>query len=159
MEFSFKLADMPAEDEFDNTPLPSGNYEAVIKHADQHESKSGNTSLKLEWQIVEGNHKGRLIWQYINAWHESERTREIAMKELGRVMRAVGIDDLNDVSQLRNKLANIHLKVTPPNGDFGPGNRVTGCAPAGGGSGGKSGSNSTTTVPAGATQLDEWDQD
>ncbi len=44
--------------------LPAGDYHAVITESDYVETKSGTgMNLKLTWQIIDGNFKGRLLFE------------------------------------------------------------------------------------------------
>ena len=46
----------------DFAPIPAGKYAAVITNSQMKPTKSGNGSyLELTFQIIEGEHKGRLL--------------------------------------------------------------------------------------------------
>lgn len=93
------------EPERQNEPLPAGAYAVVVSNTQTRETKMGNgTYLEIEMEIVEGDHKGRRIWDRINLRNPSEVAVEIGMRRLSSIGRILGIDRLANSEQLHGKM-------------------------------------------------------
>jgi hypothetical protein len=46
----------------DYTPLPRGEYNAVVVSGELHTAKTGTPGYKLTLEVTDGEHKGRKIW-------------------------------------------------------------------------------------------------
>ena len=44
--------------------MPAGQYEMVANQWNQHTSKAGNQSIKVEFDVVGPSHAGRKVWEY-----------------------------------------------------------------------------------------------
>ena len=90
----------PAAD-FD--PIPAGKYVAVIAGSEMKPTKSGNGAyLELEFQVAEGEYKGRKLWSRLNLDNPSEVAVKIARQELSSLCRAVGVLSPKDSVELHN---------------------------------------------------------
>ena len=84
-------------------PLPNGDYTAVITSTIEKQTKSGDGSyLELTFQILDGEHAGRNLWERLNIKNPNLNAVEIAHKRLGMICRAVGVLMPNDSSELHN---------------------------------------------------------
>ena len=93
-------------------PIPAADYTAVIIDSEKKATKAGNGEyLELTWQIVEGEHEGRLLWQRINLQHPSERAVEFGHRMLSSICRAVGKMQIRDSSELHNISCSIRVKI------------------------------------------------
>ena len=64
-------------------PLPAGTYLAHITESDVQPLKSGNgEGLKLTFEIIDGQIKGRKVWENLNIRHSNEDTQRIAQSQL-----------------------------------------------------------------------------
>jgi len=106
----FNRADMPA-DEF--SPLPKGDYTAIISSSEMVAYKSGNGQyLKLTYEIVDGDKKGRKVFDNMNISHPtSQKAVEIAWSQMGKIMDAVGLVNIQDSNELHNKPMSIHVDI------------------------------------------------
>lgn len=106
----FNRADMPA-DEF--SPLPKGDYTAIISNSEMVAYKSGNGQyLKLTYEIVDGDKKGRKVFDNMNISHPtSQKAVEIAWSQMGKIMDAVGLVNIQDSNELHNKPINISVEI------------------------------------------------
>lgn len=85
-------------------PVPAGDYVAMIVESDDRETANGNGhGLNLVWQIQEGQHKGRKLYQWLNIQHENEQAQLISRSEMSAVCRAVGVMTPGDSSELHDK--------------------------------------------------------
>lgn len=84
-------------------PLPAGKYLAAITDSEMKPTKAGTGSfLQLTFQILEGPHKGRLLWARFNLDNPNATTVQIAQSELSALCRAVGVLQPRDSVELHN---------------------------------------------------------
>ena len=85
------------------TLIPAGKYEAVISNSEQKATKAGTGQyLQLTFQIIEGEHKGRLLWVRLNLDNPNATAVKIARGELSAICRAVGVLQPQDSSELHD---------------------------------------------------------
>ena len=92
-----------AEDDF--APLPEDSYNVMIVDEAIKETKKGDGSyLEIVLVVVDGECKGRKIWDRLNLWNPNPEARKIAQKTLTAITRAVGLDvaTLEDTATLHN---------------------------------------------------------
>jgi len=98
-----------------NAPLeaiPAGKYMAAITDSEMKATKTGNGSyLQLTFTIVEGEHKGRILWARLNLNNPNATAVKIARGELSAVCRAVGVMRPRDSVELHNIPLVITVKV------------------------------------------------
>jgi len=77
--------------------IPAGKYEAVITKAEMKDTQAGDGEyLELTFQVIEGEHKNRLLWGRLNIVNKSEQAVKIARGQLSAICRAVGVAELNE---------------------------------------------------------------
>lgn len=97
----------------DFEPVPPGEYPVLIELAEVQQNKKANGYfLKLQMAILDGEYKGRKVWDYINIQNPSEQCVAIAMGTLAAIGRALGIPNLNDEALLLNQVIIAHVKVS-----------------------------------------------
>jgi hypothetical protein len=95
----------------DFDPIPAGKYLAVIIESDMKPNKAGTGSyLQLTFEIIDGQHKGRLLWTRLNLDNPNATAVAIAKAELSAICRAVGVMAPNDSVELHNLPLMIHVK-------------------------------------------------
>lgn len=93
-------------------PVPAGKYVAVIVGSEMKPTKNGaGEYLECEYQIVDGEHKGRKLWSRHNLQHSNAQTVQIARGELSAICRAIGIMTPKDSAELHNLPLTITVKV------------------------------------------------
>ncbi|HPM22960.1 MAG TPA: DUF669 domain-containing protein [Phycisphaerae bacterium] len=98
---NFNANDVDPNFAFD--PIPPGNYTAVITASEMKPTKKGTGQyLELTFQVVEGEHKGRLLWARLNLDNPDAQAVKIARAELSAVCRAVGVLAPKDSVELHN---------------------------------------------------------
>jgi hypothetical protein len=113
-------------------PVPAGTYLAHIIESDVQPLKSGNgTALKLVFEVMDGEHKGRKVIERLNIQHTSAQTQQIAQSQLSALCHAVGAHQVQDSAALHFKPVKIVVVVRPAQGEYGPQNSVKGFEPAG----------------------------
>jgi hypothetical protein len=96
----------------DFSPLPEGDYLAVIVASENKPTRSGNGSyLELKFQVIEGAHKNRFLWSRLNLENPNQTAVNIARAELSAICRAVGVLTPNDSVELHNIPLTIRVKV------------------------------------------------
>ncbi len=84
-------------------PIPAGKYLAIITETEMKPTKAGTGQyLQLTFQVLEGEHKGRLVWARLNLDNPSEMAVKIARAELSAICRAVGVLAPKDSIELHN---------------------------------------------------------
>ena len=85
-------------------PLPPGQYVAIIVASELKPTRSGTGKyLELTFQLVEGPHAGRRLWQRLNLHNPNQLTVQIARAELAAICRAVDVLRPNDSTELHNR--------------------------------------------------------
>ena len=97
-------------------PLPSGTYPMAIKEMEVVANNKAETghNLKLIYEVIEGEFKGRKLYENLNLWHKtSSGAVEIAWKQLSSIGHAVGIVQGNDLTALANKPMMVEVMLEP----------------------------------------------
>lgn len=110
-------------------PIPAGKYPAVIVASEWCETKKKDGQyLKFTLQIVDGQYKGRKVFDNLNLKNKSTQTVEIANKTLSAICHAVNVLQPGDSAALHNKPLMVSVKVAKDqNGN--PSNDVKGYEP------------------------------
>ena len=115
-------------------PLPAGTYLAHIIESDVQPLKSGNgEGLKLTFEIIDGQFKGRKVYENLNIRHTSEDTQRIAQSQLSALCHAVNVIKLMDTAALHFKPVRINVTVREAVGQYKASNNIKGYEAAGGG--------------------------
>jgi len=81
----------------DFTPIPAGDYTAIITDSEEKATKAGTGAyLKLTFQVVDGEYKGRNLWALLNLKNPNETAVKIAQGELSSICRAVNVLEPKD---------------------------------------------------------------
>ena len=97
--------------------IPAGKYLAAVTASEMKPTKSGNGSfLELTFQVLEGEHKGRLLWARLNLDNPNATAVKIARGELSALCRAVGVLEPKDSVELHNLPLVITVKQKPDAG-------------------------------------------
>lgn len=96
----------------DFEPIPAGKYLAVITESEMRPNKAGTGSLLLlTFQIIEGEHRNRLLWVRLNLDHPNATAVQIARADLSAICRAVGVLAPRDSVELHNLPLVIQVRV------------------------------------------------
>jgi uncharacterized protein DUF669 len=72
--------------------LPEGEYIAVIDRSDEKPNKKGTGMvLELEFQVIEGQHAGATVRNWLSLQNPEPKTVQIARAELAAICKAVGV--------------------------------------------------------------------
>lgn len=102
-------------------PLPGGWYlmHIVEMACKANRDQSTGHNLSTELAVLEGEHKGRKMFDNLNLWYtgaNAEKTVEIAMKQLSSIGHAVGVTSGDDLTLLALKpmLVEVELQEAKP---------------------------------------------
>lgn len=83
--------------------LPNGNYPVIITESDWNQTKSGTGRyLKLTLEVIDGQFKGRKLFDRLNLENQNTQAVEIARKTLSAICHAVGVLQPTDSIELHN---------------------------------------------------------
>lgn len=83
--------------------VPSGKYPAAIVESEMTPTKdSKGAYLKLVFEILSGDYKGRKVWARLNLKNKSETAVKIARGQLSAICHAVGVMTPQDSVDLHN---------------------------------------------------------
>ena len=109
----------------DFTPVPVGDYKAVITESEVKETKAGDGQyLNLRIEIIEGEYQGRIIFVILNLWNPNPKAVEIANRELATIVAAVNKPGAQNSEELHNIPMTIKVGIQPGSGEYGPSNRI-----------------------------------
>lgn len=92
-------------------PLPAGKYVAAIVESEKKPTKNGRGSyLQLTFQVLDGPHKGRMLWARLNLENPNAVAVQIARAELSAICRAVGVMAPKNSVELHNLPLQITVK-------------------------------------------------
>jgi hypothetical protein len=125
---SFNWANFNA-DEIDTEgfkPVPAGWYPAMVVKSEMKTTKAGGEMLVLQWDILEGQYKGRKIFCNLNLKNDNKQAEEIAHRELASICKCIGIIHPRGSEELHNKPMMIKLAVRPETEQFPASNDIKG---------------------------------
>ena len=91
--------------------LPAGDYQVIIVDSEMKDTKDfSGKYLQLTYDIMEGEHKGRKIFDRLNLVNRNDVAKRIAMQTLESICRATNFNGLlKDSAQLHRKLMVIRM--------------------------------------------------
>lgn len=95
-------------------PIPANWYKVIVASAEIKATKAMTGSyIRLELEVVEGEHSGRRIYENLNTENENQTTKDIAIRQFGSLCRAIHTFTLRDLSDLYNKpfMAKVGIKA------------------------------------------------
>lgn len=125
LDQEYNVNDLPIGGDYEL--IPAGWYSAIIQSSDVCNTKSGGGQyIKLKLAIIAPTHQGRVVFGNINIKNASPAAEDIGRKQLGDVLRAVGVDSLRDTDQLINGQLMIKLAIKEASGQYDAENEVKG---------------------------------
>lgn len=107
--------------------LPAGTYAAFITESDFTPTKNGSGSyLKLKFQIIEGDHTGRVLFTNLNLDNPNKTAVEIAQRDLSAICHAVGVLQASDSQQLHDRPMMIKIGIQPARNGYEASNQIKG---------------------------------
>ncbi|MBL8445650.1 MAG: DUF669 domain-containing protein [Zoogloeaceae bacterium] len=119
------------EPDFGMAPLPAGSYIAQAIESEIKTAQSGTGQyVQFTWKVLDGQYKGRLVFDRINVKNANQVAEQIGQKQLSALCHAAGVLRLQDTMQLHNKPVKLRL-VIHEDDKYGDSNEVKGYEPAG----------------------------
>lgn len=113
---NFDIGSMPDGKSYDL--VPEGWYKASIVKADLKDTTAGTgKKIDVRFDITGPTHEGRAIFTTINIRNPSQRAEEIGRQQLGEIMRAIGLSQVQDSDQLIGGQLQIKVKVREPSAE------------------------------------------
>jgi hypothetical protein len=113
--------------------LPKGKYLAMAIASDLKPTKNGSGQyLQFTFEIVDGQFKGRKIFERLNIQNSNKVAEDIAQRALSSFCRAVGVLNVSDSAQLHNLPVMIDLVIDEGKNGYSDQNRVNGYSAANG---------------------------
>ena len=104
--YDFSTEDRPAYE-----ALPEGYYNVIAIDSEIRETKAGTGNyLQFKFEILDGQHKGRYIWDRFNIRNPNPRAVEIAQENLARFCQSAGLKSISDSFKLHHRP--VKVKVT-----------------------------------------------
>jgi hypothetical protein len=105
--------------------LPAGKYRAQIVESEMRVTRNGmGQFLWLMLDILEGEHKGRKIFDQLNLVNPNPTTVEIAQRTLSAICHATGKMHVSDSEELHLIPMSIQVKIRPPKNGYGESNAI-----------------------------------
>ena len=112
----FNASNVDTTDNF--APIPEGVYRALVASAEERPTKaSGGLGLNVQYEVVEGTHKGRKLFHWINLRNNNKTAEEIGHKELARLCLATNVPQPRSPAEFCGKLIQVSVKVTERDGE------------------------------------------
>lgn len=105
--------------------LPAGKYRAQIVESEIRPTRNGmGQYLWLMIDILDGEHKGRKIFDQLNLVNPNPTTVEIAQRTLSAICHATGKMHVSDSEELHLIPMTIQVKIKPPKNGYGESNAI-----------------------------------
>ncbi|KGL02748.1 DUF669 domain-containing protein [Thalassobacter sp. 16PALIMAR09] len=114
--------------------LPAGKYRAQIVESEMRVTRNGmGQFLWLMLDILDGQHKGRKIFDQLNLVNPNPTTVEIAQRTLSAICHATGRMHVSDSEELHLIPMTIQVKIKPPKNGYSESNAIAYLPPESGG--------------------------
>lgn len=113
--------------------LRPGKYPAQLIEAVEEKVSSGGTQHVLTWEIIEGPHEKRRVWDRVNYKNGNDEARRLASVHYAKLALAIGVPALASLRQAEFKPVLIDVTIDKGNGEYKDKNvvRVGGISPYG----------------------------
>jgi len=109
----------------DFSPVPAGEYIVAITDSEMKATKSGNGEyLQIEMQVLDGQYKGRKIWDRLNLVNQNEIATRIAKSTLSSICHATGKLQVQNSEELHDIPMVVKIAVRPADGQYDSSNVV-----------------------------------
>ena len=108
------------EPQGDRSPLPAGEYRVAIISSEMKPTKNGSGQfLELVLEVLEGQYKGRRLWDRLNLVNQNSQAVEIARSTLSAICHATGKLQPKDSGELHSipMIARVALRKRQDNGE------------------------------------------
>lgn len=108
------------------SPIPAGLYAAQVIDSDVKSTKSGTGQyIQLTWQVLDGDFKGRLVFDRLNIRNQNATAEKIGQQQLSGLCHALGVLKVQDTAQLHGKPCRIKVSIRKDD-QYGDSNEIKG---------------------------------
>jgi len=101
------------------SPIPKGDYLAIVKNTEIKTAKSGGKYLSLDFEIIEGQFKSRRVFTNLTIKNDNPKAEQIGRGKLSALGQAVGYPGIPDEPyQLHDIELIISVKVKEAEGQY-----------------------------------------
>lgn len=99
--FDYDFNEVP---ESEYSALPEGDYVVVMTASDKKLNKEGTSHyLETVYEVIDGDYKGRKVWERYNLWHAKPNVANIARRDIKKLAQCAGFTvQPNDSNELHN---------------------------------------------------------
>ncbi len=106
-------------------PIPEGDYTLQAVEADEKVTKDGTgTYINGKFEVVGGEHDGRLIWNVFNVNNKSEQAQRIGRQQLVAWATACGRPEADDTDKLIGKKFKATVEIQAGRNGYKDNNRI-----------------------------------
>lgn len=110
--------------------IPADKYVVQIVASDLKPTSSGTGQyIWLELEILEGEYKGRKLWDRLNIINPNAQAVEIAQRSLSALCHACDVMAFSDTEELHWNPVVATVRVRPPKGEYAASNEIRGYEP------------------------------
>jgi hypothetical protein len=93
-------------------PIPKGDYPAIMIESEFKPTKAGDGEyLQMVWEIVDGEHKGRRLFDRLNLHNKNDTAVKIAQGSLSAICHAVGVLHPKMSEELHGKICLVKVAI------------------------------------------------
>ena len=105
--------------------MPDGEYKLAGVDAEEKQTQKKNGSyINAKFEVVDGPHTGRFIWQNFNIVNPNETAQRIGRQELVAWATACGKATADDTDKLLGKIFSAKIGVEKGTGGYADSNRI-----------------------------------
>lgn len=124
-KFGFNVSEVEVNAPAEYDPIPEGEYVLKALEAEERETSAGTgTYIKVKFEVVKGEHAGRLLWQNFNINNPSEKAQRIGRQQLVAWATACGKGDADDTDKLLEKPFRAAVGIEKGTGGYKDSNRI-----------------------------------
>ena len=98
-------------------PLPEGYYNVIAIESEIRDTKAGTGNyLQFKFEVLDGQHKGRYIWDRFNLRNPNPKAVEIAQENLARFCQSAGHKSISDSFELHHRPVKVKVAHREWNG-------------------------------------------
>lgn len=113
--------------------IPEGWYNATITKAELNNTKAGTgQKIDIRYDITGPTQQGRVVFGTVNVRNQSQKAENIGRQQLGEIMRAVGLANIQDTDELVGGSICVRVKIRPAENGYDARNEVSGFKSASG---------------------------
>ena len=136
MLLNFDASKIEVNDSYDVIP-DNTLVNAVITSSEWKETKDKTGGyLALKYEIIDGNYKGRIIFENVNLQNSNPTAVKIAQETLAKICNAIGKVTVQNSEELHNIPMSLKLCVNPAQNGYEPSNKIKSYSKISGSAGG-----------------------